>query len=787
MYNWIKAHQLNIMLALCAVCATMMILLLVTRFLTKRRKWILILMELTASCLIGFDRAAYLYRGDESSTAFYMVRISNFMVFFITSATVLVFNLYLIDLLDDEAKPRSLPKRLKIVNAGAVVGMGLVIVSQFTGLYYYFDGQNNYHRGPGFLICYIIPVLLPIIQFTVIRQYKKFFSRLIYISLVLYIFVPIIVGIIQIFAYGLSIVNMSMVLVSIFLYIFNYLDVNDAVERTHEIEVGNLQRERGSMKRVFDQTVTAFVTAVEKKDPFSEGHPVRVAETARKIASAAGMNEEECEKVYYSALLHDVGMMGIPDTVIQKADGLTDEEVRLKKQQPVLSGEILSSITEYPYLSQNARYCCERYDGKGYPDGLKGEEIPEVSRIIAVADAYDSMIDGERNGKHRSYQSVREEFIKESGLRFDPEFSDIMVQIMDSERKDQNKQSEPDIASELDCIGYRNAFTAGIPVKRDIVKIRFTCEKAGTGEFSAPSVIVFASYDKLLHNEVKTVEAYHYVEYGELWFDGREVSTNARKTEVTITENKSDAIASGEYEITAGRYEDHLSIRMVSSSHTVDVVMAIPDVSRESYISLSGENCALRNITVTQTGERTEPDSIRKIVSKISYIDRLESDLPNVQVEHARSAYTESVEVKDGLDIEFHTMSLPSANLVWHCPCIILFYSEDKKVGGKGYKEYALIKLNGEVSSDERYAQNDLFMRKTNRFPGWDKWKSMNKEGMECSVHFAKKGSRVVISTENLGIAIENTTVIIDGNKTVYAVLTGNRVALTDIRLMYRD
>ena len=208
------------------------------------------------------------------------------------------------------------PLRLKIVNIGAVIGMALVAVSHFTGFYYYFDEQNVYHRGPGFPLSYIVPVICPLILYSVIRQYRKSFSRLIYISLVLYIFLPIVVGIIQFFTYGLSIVTMAMVLVSICLYIFTYLDINKAAEKAHELEVGNLQKEQESMHRLFDQTVNAFVSAIEKRDEHSEGHSVRVADYARRIARAAGKSEEECSEVYYAALLHDVGLVGIPDSVL---------------------------------------------------------------------------------------------------------------------------------------------------------------------------------------------------------------------------------------------------------------------------------------------------------------------------------------------------------------------------------------------------------------------------------------------------------------------------------------
>lgn len=776
MFDIIREHQLNIMLVLCAVCSVMALLLLFTQYLSERRKWILILMELVAACLIGFDRAAYLYKGDMSVLGSVMVRVSNFIVFFLTSGVVLCFNLYLTDLLRNDAKQKVIPRRLKAVSIGAAAGMGLVVLSQFTGLYYYFDDQNVYHRGPGFLLCYLVPVVFPIVQFTVIRQFRKSFRRLIYISLVLYIFVPIAVGILQIFAYGLSIVNMAMVLVSICLYIFTYLDINAEAEKMHELEVGVLQKEQQSMKRLFDQTIMAFVSAAEKRDAYSAGHSIRVADCARRIATIAGKSVEECDEVYYTALLHDVWMMEISDSVLQQSDAFTEEELQ---QKIGMSAEILSSIREYPYLSQCTRYCREHYDGTGLPEGRRGQEIPEISRIIAVAHAYDRMNAGNRSRKPLSYQVMREEFIKESGLRFDPKYAEIMVRMLDSDRVLQKQQYTEQTETELVCGGYRDHISGGIRVDQAFIRIAFACETAAEG-FSAPSVIVFDSYDRHVHEDASTIEANRYLEYGEIWFDGHYVATNARNMEVRVTEC---AVRADGYEIIAGRYEDHLSIRMCSPDRTVEIIMALPDNSKASYISLTGENCRIRDITVQKTGEKTEAGMIRQIVSKIRYTDRLESDLPNLQIDHTRSAATEGLPVKETLIVDFHAMTLPSANLVWHCPYIVLFDASDHKVGGKGYKEYALIKLNGESSGNTRDAENRLVMKKNDTFPGWDIWKQKYKEGLECSVRFVRKGARIVVSAETLGIEIEHTVQLHDKKSPVYAALTGDQVALTDIRV----
>lgn len=783
MFEFIRANQLNIMLALCAVCAFTAMLLLFTKFLPKRRKIALIILQVASASLLGFDRAAYIYRGASDPTGAFMVRFSNFMVFFLTSAVVFGFNIYLVDLIMSKTDLKKIPMSLQIVGGGSLVAMIGVIIAHFTGFYYYFDENNIYHRGSGFLISYLLPVILPLIQFYVVRRYRKYIGDLLFTSIRLFVFVPITTAIVQIFAYGISIVNMSMVAVSVGLYIFAYLDVNEEVVHAHEIEIGNLQRESQTSKRLFDQTVGAFVTAAEKRDPSSGGHSLRVAELAKRIALADGKSEEECDKVFYAALLHDIGVMGISDTELKNVELHKEGQLRQMEKRSVVSAEILSSITEFPYLSESAKYCHEKYNGTGFPEGRKGEEIPELARIITVAGAYASLTAPKGAEPPRTFQVIREEFIKESGQWFDPHFAEIMVQLMDEERSHQ-KTVIADVEKELRCAEYRNTVSTGVPIKRTLTKIHFVCRSRPTPNgFSAPSIIIFSSYDQRIHTDAKTIEAYQYREYGEIWFDGHCVTTNARKADVKFTKRETSEKAHNDYEITAGRYDDHIIIRMESKLGTAEIILAVGSTSRETYIGLTGENCVLHEIKVKNTDKQLEADSIRRISNKLSYIDRLESDLPNVQVDHSRSAYTQAILLENETIIDFHTMSLPSANLIWHCPYIVLFYADDQQIGGSRYGEYALIKINGEITGDEWFAQNKINLRKSSSFPGWEVWKTKHKEGLECSVRIVKKGNKVIVTTENLGLSIETTTVLVDGNRTVYAALTGNRVALTDIRV----
>ncbi|MCR5722297.1 MAG: diguanylate cyclase [Lachnospiraceae bacterium] len=790
MFDFIRAHQLNIMLALSAACVTFALLLFFTKFLNKKNRAILILMEFVATFLLYFDRMAYIYAGNITRKGYILVRLSNFMVFFLTAAIVLVFDQYIIDLILRVAKTTDkVPRRLKFVAIASVVEIVMVIISQFKGFYYYFDENNYYHRGPLFLGCYVIPVLCPLIQYTAIRKYLRNVGKYIYISLVLYIFVPIVMAIIQIFTYGLSIVNMAMVLVSISLYIFTYLDVNEAVMRAHKIEMGELQKENKNILRLFNQLSTAFMTAEEKKHRYGHGHSVRVAEIARRVARMGGKSDDECDRIYYAALLNNVGIIGIDDRIIEEEENNEDES-GFNKLKLEAGSEILSNFSDFPYLRDAIYHSDEWYDGSGYPDGLKGEKIPEIARIIGVCEAYDSMMSKKAYRDALPYQTVREDFIKLSGTRFDPVYADLMVKVMDQ----LNEEVSPEIyevEKELDCKAYREKISNGIEITSAYTRITFKCtpDKVKEEEFSAPSFILYDSYNRRVHGPVREIENYRYLEYGEVWFDGHFIDTAARDMEIEITpkEKSKKRKGLGEkadiYEITVAKYEDHVKIRMETEDSVSVLTVALPDSTKSVYIGLTGEHCRIRDIEVTKTGEVITASDVKRLVKEYNFIDKMESDLPNIQVDRYRSATTEPIKLTNEVKFVFHTESLPSANLIWHCPFVIVYYSDDKRPEGDSYKEYALVKLNGEGTGNESCAENYIHMKKNEDFKGWDAWKEKNKEGVECTVSVVRKGDTVTVTSSNFGVDVENVTKLLDNPKELYVALTGDEVALTDIRV----
>lgn len=225
------------------------------------------------------------------------------------------------------------------------------------------------------------------------------------------------------------------------------LDIHsgDEVERLYQ----SLQKMVGDMYLYIDRMVEqekktthmtkgfmlALAKAVDAKDRYTSGHSVRVAQYAREIAKRMNKTEEEQEDIYIMGLLHDIGKIGVPEAIINKNGRLTDEEFAKIKEHPKMGADILQFVEELPQMANGARWHHERYDGRGYPDGLAGEEIPEEARIIAVADAYDAMTSNRAYSKVRPQEEVRSEIVRCSGTQFDPVMAGIMVQMIDDDKE----------------------------------------------------------------------------------------------------------------------------------------------------------------------------------------------------------------------------------------------------------------------------------------------------------------------------------------------------------------
>lgn len=177
----------------------------------------------------------------------------------------------------------------------------------------------------------------------------------------------------------------------------------------------------------------ALVKTIEAKDPYTNGHSIRVAEYSKLIASKVYTDPMALHKIYNIALLHDIGKIGIPDIIINKPGKLTDDEYHTIKEHTLMGEKILSEITSVPELINGAKYHHERYDGKGYPCGIKGDQIPEIAAIIAVADAYDAMTSNRSYRSILPQETVRDEIEKGIGTQFHPKWGKFMLELIDED------------------------------------------------------------------------------------------------------------------------------------------------------------------------------------------------------------------------------------------------------------------------------------------------------------------------------------------------------------------
>ena len=211
------------------------------------------------------------------------------------------------------------------------------------------------------------------------------------------------------------------------------------LQRSLSVEVEKKTKDYESLTLHVVQTLADVIDA---KDAYTNGHSSRVAGYSKEIARRYGYSSKCQDEIYIMGLLHDIGKIGVPDEVINKPAKLTEEEFEKIKIHPVLGFSILKNIQEMPRLQIGAHWHHERYDGSGYPDGLRGSDIPEEARIIAVADAYDAMT------SRRSYRSILSQDIVSNeiqngkGKQFDPVFADIMLQMINEDTEYKMKENE---------------------------------------------------------------------------------------------------------------------------------------------------------------------------------------------------------------------------------------------------------------------------------------------------------------------------------------------------------
>ena len=210
-----------------------------------------------------------------------------------------------------------------------------------------------------------------------------------------------------------------------------YLILRHRIKKERAIE--------SKLRSITVESIEAIAKTIDVKDKYTNGHSLRVGRYAKIIAEELGIEGQELDNIYYIGLLHDIGKIGIKDEILNKPERLTEEEFKIMQSHTVNGAKILGDITVIPHIIEGAKYHHEKWDGTGYPDGLKGTEIPYIARIIACADCYDTMATARAYKEAYSREKIISEFEKGAGVHFDPDIAPIVVKLIKEDKMNFNR------------------------------------------------------------------------------------------------------------------------------------------------------------------------------------------------------------------------------------------------------------------------------------------------------------------------------------------------------------
>ena len=208
-------------------------------------------------------------------------------------------------------------------------------------------------------------------------------------------------------------------------------DYADRLSSEVELQTRVARERADRLELMGGEMVETLAVTIDAKDPYTNGHSFRVSRFSVALARRLGRPEEELLALEREALLHDIGKIGVPDSVLNKPGRLTEEEFAVIRSHTSVGAGILDRSESLRGAAKAARYHHERYDGRGYPEGLPGERIPDHARIIAISDAYDAMRSDRVYRKGLSPEVIRQELVKGRGTQFDPAYLDAFLELFD--------------------------------------------------------------------------------------------------------------------------------------------------------------------------------------------------------------------------------------------------------------------------------------------------------------------------------------------------------------------
>lgn len=220
---------------------------------------------------------------------------------------------------------------------------------------------------------------------------------------------------------------LSIIILMVIIAIFKYM-LNNKIKEVEQKSLQNKTLQEEQLQE-YKEILLALVKMIEQRDSYTAGHSQRVAKYSKMLACEMGIDEEYCELLYQAGILHDIGKVAIPDVILLKPESLNNREYALIKEHVEVGTDILEDVPRFKKLAEIIKYHHEKYDGSGYPYGLKGEEIPKLSRIMIVADAFDAMTTSRIYRHKKSVEFALSELEKLTYIQFHPEVVECALRV----------------------------------------------------------------------------------------------------------------------------------------------------------------------------------------------------------------------------------------------------------------------------------------------------------------------------------------------------------------------
>ena len=435
-----------------------------TNLVNRRYKFFLI----SAFIMIGLDLFTVYTNAIAYSFPIILSQILNGIYFFVSASVAILFLYYVVSFAFKDTS-KKLRRILYIVNISILGAVGIsLILNNWLGFYFYFTADGVYTHGPVYVLVNLATIIYVIESIVAMVIKRKNFNIRQLVATALFYASFFFTFALQLTLFGDVLLSDLGVAIGALMTFFSIetpdyiklmktLNELNELKASLEIQVENrtheLDEEKKSYEELTLETLSSLANVIDAKDHYTKGHSTRVAAYSKGIAEQLGLSAQECEQIYFAGLIHDVGKIGINELILTKPGKLTEKEYEIVKAHSPLGGDILKGIKQFPVFEQVARSHHERYDGNGYPDKLKGEEIPFPARIVTVADTFDAMTSDRSYRKALSDETAIKELITYKGTQFDPyivnAFLDLYNSFDDSIRNhvDEIAKSSKDITS----------------------------------------------------------------------------------------------------------------------------------------------------------------------------------------------------------------------------------------------------------------------------------------------------------------------------------------------------